>query len=73
MAEPTQTIYARVPVAVKAAIEEYRAEHGKTLAGAVTDLLRSALAMPRHGDGPEVWEFTVDVRPDGISGSIVRR
>lgn len=43
MAE-TETIYARVPVEVKQAVDAYAGEHGKKLAGAVADLLTKGLA-----------------------------
>lgn len=40
----TEVIYARVPTAVKEAADAYAGQHGKTLAGAVADLLDRGLA-----------------------------
>jgi phage tail sheath gpL-like len=39
----TEVIYARVPVALKQAADAYAGEHGKSLAGAVADLLGRGL------------------------------
>lgn len=39
----TEVIYARVPVALKEAADEYASRHGKTLTGAVVDLLDRGL------------------------------
>ena len=40
---PTEVIYARVPSALKEAADAYASEHGKTLTGAVADLLDRGL------------------------------
>ncbi len=40
----TEVIYARVPAALKEAADAYAARHGKTLTGAVSDLLDRGLA-----------------------------
>jgi hypothetical protein len=39
----TEVIYARVPAALKEAADEYASQHGKTLTGAVVDLLDRGL------------------------------
>ncbi len=40
---PTEVIYARVPTALKEAADAYASQHGKTLTGAVADLLDRGL------------------------------
>jgi hypothetical protein len=39
----TEVIYARVPAPLKAAADAYASQHGKTLAGAVADLMERGL------------------------------
>jgi hypothetical protein len=39
----TAVIYARVPVALKEAVDLYASQHGKTITGAAVDLLRRGL------------------------------
>jgi hypothetical protein len=70
MAE-TETIYARVPVDVKEAVEVYRTDRGQTLAGAVSELLRTALGAVPTPDRV-VWEFAIEVTDGGVTGRVVR-
>jgi len=45
----TTTLYARVPMEMKQATDRYAADHGMTIAGAVTDLLGRGLQAASTG------------------------
>jgi hypothetical protein len=68
----TETIYARVPVELKAAVDAYAQQHGKTMAGAVAELLRRGLELPAINDQPLVYDFHIELRPSGVYGSVIR-
>jgi len=58
----TQTIYARVPVATKAAVDTYAQETGKTLAGAVSELLSRGLTVaPDTGGEMKISRLELDL------------
>src|SRR5437016_5520491 len=55
----TEVIYARVPAPVKAAADAYASQHGKTLAGAIADLLERGLGAA--SDERSVRELQVNL------------
>lgn len=72
MTAKTTTLYARLPVEVKAAVDAWADEHGKTMAGAVTELLRRALVLSLPDDRTVVYDFRVEVSSSGVTGSVIR-
>lgn len=55
----TEVIYARVPTALKEAADAYASQHGKTLTGAVTDLLDRGLNAA--SDGRSIGELETNL------------
>jgi hypothetical protein len=64
----TQTIYARVPDQLKAAVDQHTAESGKTLANAVGDLLDRGLQAVADGRSIERLEARVGDLESEIDG-----
>lgn len=58
----TTTIYARVPAGLKTAVDAYAHETGKTLAGAVAELVGRGLAAgPAAGEAVTVTRVELDI------------
>ena len=58
----TEVIYARVPTALKGAADEYASQRGKTLTGAVVDLLGRGLSAATDERSVRDLEVEADLR-----------